>query len=93
MLEISGEFRNVLLENNGEDEHIRNEKVLHIDKKERNILQTIKERQANWIGHILSMNCFVKDIIEGKVERRTEVTEWRAVRSKQLQDDFKGKRG
>ena len=90
---MTGKFWNVLLEKNGEIEHIRNEKVLHIDKKERNILQTIKERQANWIGHILSMNCFVKDIIEGKVERRTEVTEWRAVRSKQLQDDFKGKRG
>jgi hypothetical protein len=32
--------------------HVRNE-VLQTVKEERNILQTIKRRNANWIGHIL----------------------------------------
>jgi hypothetical protein len=42
----------VLLEKNGEDTQVRNEEVLHIDKKGRNILQIIKGRLSYWIGHI-----------------------------------------
>ena len=34
-------------------DHVRNEDVLHRIKKGRNILQTIKRRKLNWIGHIL----------------------------------------
>jgi hypothetical protein len=45
---------------------LRNEKVLHRVKEERNILHTIKRRKANWIGHILRKNCFLKHLIEGK---------------------------
>ena len=44
---------------------VRNE-VLNRFKEETNILQTIKRRKANWIGHILRRNCFLKHIIEGK---------------------------
>jgi hypothetical protein len=33
-------------------ECVRNEKVLHTFKEERNILYTITTREANWIGHI-----------------------------------------
>jgi hypothetical protein len=38
------------------------------------ILQTIKRRKANWIGHILRRNCLLKHVIEGKREGRIEVT-------------------
>jgi hypothetical protein len=48
---------------------VRNEEVLQRDKEERNILHTIKRRKANWIGHILSRNCFLKHVIEGKREK------------------------
>jgi hypothetical protein len=37
-------------------DRVRNEEVLHRIKEERNILQTVKRRQANWIGQILSRN-------------------------------------
>jgi hypothetical protein len=43
--------------------------------KERNILQTVKRRKANWNGHILHSNCLLKYIIEGKIEGRIEVME------------------
>jgi hypothetical protein len=32
---------------------VRNEKVLHRVKEERNIIHTLKKEKANWIGHIL----------------------------------------
>jgi hypothetical protein len=31
-------------------DHVRNEEVLHRVKEERNIVHTIKRRNANWIG-------------------------------------------
>ena len=43
-------------------------------KEERNIVQTIKRRKANWIGHILRRNCLLKHVTEGKIENRIEVT-------------------
>ena len=49
-------------------DRVRNEEVLHGFKGERNILHTAKRRKANWIGHILRGNCFLKHIIEGKIE-------------------------
>jgi hypothetical protein len=39
-------------------------------RKERNILQTIKRRKANWIGR----NCLLKHVIDGKKKGRIEVT-------------------
>jgi hypothetical protein len=71
---------------------VRNEEVLHRVKEERNIVHTIKRRKANWIGHILRRNCLLKHIIEGKIEKRQEVTRRRGRRSKQLLDDPKEKR-
>jgi hypothetical protein len=56
---------------------VSNEEVLHRVKEERNILHTIKRRNANWIGHILRRNCLLKHVIEGKIEGRIEVTERR----------------
>jgi hypothetical protein len=47
---------------------VRNE-VLQRDK-ERNIVQIIKRKKPNWIGHILSRNCLLKHVTEGKAEGR-----------------------
>jgi hypothetical protein len=70
-------------------DRIRNEEVLHRVKEERNILQTVKRRKANWISHILRRNCLLKLVIEGKLEGRIEVTGRRGRRRKQLLDDLK----
>jgi hypothetical protein len=43
-------------------------------KEERNILQTIKRRKANWSGHILRRNCVIIHVIEGEKEGRIEMT-------------------
>ena len=55
-------------------DHVRNEEVLRKVKEERNVLQTIKRKKANWIGHIFNRNCLLKHVIEGKIERRVVVT-------------------
>jgi hypothetical protein len=70
-------------------DRVNNEEVLHRVKEERNILHTIKRRQANWIGHILRRNCLLKHVIEGKLEGRMEVTGRRGRRRMQLPDDRK----
>jgi hypothetical protein len=66
-------------------DRVRNE-VVHRLKEEKNILHTIKRRKANWIGHILSRNCLVKHMIEGKLEGRIEMMGRRGRRRKQLLD-------
>jgi len=53
------------------------------------MLRTIKERKANWIGHILRMNCLLKHVIEGKIEGRIEVTGKRVRRCKHLLHNIK----
>jgi hypothetical protein len=58
----------------------------------RNIVHTIKRRKANWIGHILRRNCLLKHVIEGKLERRIEMTGKRGRRCMQLLDGLKEKR-
>jgi hypothetical protein len=55
-------------------DHVENEEVLHRIREERNILPTAKGRKANWMSHILHRKCFLKNVIEGKVEGWTEVT-------------------
>jgi hypothetical protein len=72
-------------------DRVRNEEVLRRVKEERNILHTIKRRKANWIGRILRRNCFLKHVIEGKLEGRIEMTGRRGRRRKQLLDDLKEK--
>jgi hypothetical protein len=48
--------------------------VLQRVKEDRNMLQTIKRRKANCIGHMLRRNCLLRHVIEGKIEGRLEVT-------------------
>jgi hypothetical protein len=74
-------------------DRVRKEKVLHRVKEERNILHTIKRRNANWIGHIFRTNCLPKRIIEGKIGGRIEVSGRQGRRRKQLLDDLKETRG
>jgi hypothetical protein len=71
---------------------VKHDEILLRVKEERNILQTIKRRKANWIGHILRRNCPLKHVIEGKIEERIEMTEGRRKRHNQLLDDLKEKR-
>ena len=48
----------------------------------------MKRSEANWICHILCRNCFLKHIIEGKIEGRIAVKGRRGRRSKQLMDEL-----
>jgi hypothetical protein len=73
----------------GWTDSVRNEEVLHRVKEDRNILHTIKRKKK---AHILRRNCLLKAVIEGKLERRIEVTGRRERRRKQLLDDLKEKR-
>jgi hypothetical protein len=70
---------------------VRNEEVLQRVEGKWSIIQIIKRRKANWIGHILLTNCLLKRVIEGKVEGRIKVTGRRSKRSKKLLDDIKEK--
>ena len=74
-------------------EHVRSEKVLLRVKEQRNILHVIGKWKANWIGHILSRNCLLQRVIEGKVKGGIEVTGRRGRRRRKLLDDLKERRG
>ena len=52
-------------------------------------LESISERKANWIGHILRRNCLLQQVIEGKIKSGIEVTGRRERRRKKLLDDLK----
>jgi hypothetical protein len=73
-------------------DHVRKEVLLRV-KKQRNILHDISKRKANWIGHILRRNCLLRQVIEGKIKGRLEVTGRRGRRRWRLLDDLKERRG
>ena len=58
-------------------------------KGERSIIQAIKIRTADWIGHILHRSFLLNPVIK----RRVEGTGRHGIRCKQLLDDYKEKRG
>ena len=60
--------------------------------EQRNILHEIRKRKANRIGHILRRNCFLKQVIEGKIKGEMEVTRRRGRGRKELLDDLKDRR-
>ena len=74
-------------------DHVRNEEVLLRVNEHRNILQEIRKRKANWIGHILRRIRLLKHVIEGKIKGEMEVTRRRGRRRKKLLDDLKDRRG
>jgi hypothetical protein len=68
---------------------VRNEKVLHRVKEDRNIIHAIKRRKANWIGLILRRNCLLKHVIEGKREGGLKVMVRQGRSCKQILDGLK----
>ena len=66
--------------------------MLQSVQEERNILHTIRRRNAKRIGHILCRNCLLTHNIEGKVEGRIEVTGRRGRRRTRIPDGLKEKR-
>jgi hypothetical protein len=74
-------------------DHVRNEEVLLRVKEQRNIVDEISKRKANWIGHILRRNCLLQRVIKGNIRDGIEVTGGRGRRRKKLLDDLKESRG
>jgi hypothetical protein len=72
---------------------VRNEEVPLRVKEQRNILHETRKRKANWIGHILCINCLLQRVIEGKIQGGMEVTGRQGKRRRKLLDDLKEKRG
>jgi hypothetical protein len=67
--------------------------VLRTFKKERDILDTIKIRKADWFGHILHRKYLLKHVIWGKIKRGKEVKGRRGGRRMQPLDDRTKSRG
>jgi len=64
--------------------------MLHLSGNDyRNILQKIKKRKVNWLGHILRTNCIPKHFIKGKNRRKVSYEGRRGRRRKQLLNDFR----
>ena len=74
-------------------DHVRNIEVLLRVNELRNILHEIRKRKANWIGHILRRKCLLKQVIEGKIKGKMEVTRRQGRRRTKLVDDLKDRRG
>jgi len=55
-------------------DHVRNEEVLLRVNEQRNILNEIRKRKVNWIGHIVRRKFFLKQVIGGKQKGEMEVT-------------------
>ena len=66
-------------------DHITNEEVLAKVQENRSILKVIKQRKANWIGHILRGEGLLRDITEGKIAGKRG----RGRKRIQLLDDLK----
>jgi len=74
-------------------DHLRNGEVLHRGKEKRNILQTVERMEASWTGHIWRRNCLLRQVTEGKIEGRIEVTGRGGRRGKQLVDGLEENTG
>jgi len=73
--------------------YIEVQEVLLAVNEQRNILNEIRKRKANWIGHILRRKCILKQVIEGKINGEMEVARRRGRRGKKILDDLKDRRG
>jgi hypothetical protein len=74
-------------------DHVNNEEVLLRVKEQRNTLHEICKRKANWIGHILRINCLLQRVIEEKIQGGIEVTGRQGRRRRKPLDDLKERRG
>jgi hypothetical protein len=85
----------VVPDKQGEDHLERScekQKELYRIKDVRNIIQTIKRKKENWIGHMVGRNRLLKHGTERKIEGRIEVTGRRGIRCNQLLNDLKEKK-
>lgn len=64
-------------------EHKTNEEVLEVVKEKRLLIKTIRERQKNWVGHILRNDSLLRTVWEGRMEGkkvagrpRTKLLDW-----------------
>ena len=53
----------MVLEENGKDKMVREIDCI----EEKTLLNNILRRKANWISHILRINCLLHDAIEGQM--------------------------
>jgi hypothetical protein len=74
-------------------DHVKNKNVLLRVKEQRNILNEICKRKANWIGHILHRNYLLQLINEGKIQGGIEVPGRQGRRRRKLLDDLKERKG
>jgi hypothetical protein len=65
-------------------DRVRNEEASFRVEEQRNILLEIRKRKANSIGHILGRNCFLQQVIEGKIIGWIEVKGRRRRRRRKL---------
>jgi hypothetical protein len=47
-------------------DHARNEVLREV--KDRDMLRTVQRRKADWIGHIFRRYCFLKHVIDGRMD-------------------------
>jgi len=73
-------------------DHVRNDEALLRVNEQKNILHEIRKRKANFIGEILRTNCFLQQVIEGKIKGQIEVKRRRGRRRKKLLDVLKDRR-
>jgi hypothetical protein len=73
-------------------EYARKENVLRTVKEQKNILHETIKRKANWIGHILRRNYFLRQVIKGKIKGGIEVTLRRGRRRRKLLENLKERR-
>jgi hypothetical protein len=73
-------------------DHVRNGEVLLRVTEQRDILQKISKRKANWIGHILRRNCLLRQVIEVNIKGGIKVIGRRGRRRRKLLDDLKERR-
>jgi len=48
--------------------HVSNDEVLSLVQEQRFLFHVIKQRQANWIGHVLRYDCLLKTVLKGTTE-------------------------
>jgi hypothetical protein len=67
---------------------VRNQVLQEVKEKRNALLQTIKRRNDNWIGHILLTNYLLKQVTEEKIEESVYVTRRQGGRRKHLLGDL-----
>jgi hypothetical protein len=49
-------------------DHITNKDVLRIVGEKRSLMETVRRRQKNWIGHVLRGDCLLRTVLEGRLQ-------------------------